>query len=265
MPRAYQAVVVITIALAVFVAVTTLSAADPWTGTITGAHPVQNAMSNFTGNDTSAPLIDKKSPGRIETATFGLGCFWCPDGVFGTLPGVIRTRVGYAGGTKANPTYHSLGNHTETIQVDFDPRRITYAELLDVFWRNHSPTQRPWSRQYRSIVLYENDAQKQATLESRERWQSKSGKKLYTVIEPLDRFYRAEDYHQKYNLQKDAALMAELRAMFPNFGAFVDSTAVARLNGYVSGDGKREVLLREINDYGLSVGARQRLRAAVKR
>ncbi|MFB6190699.1 MAG: peptide-methionine (S)-S-oxide reductase, partial [Candidatus Nanohaloarchaea archaeon] len=74
---------------------------------------------------------------ELEKAAFGMGCFWGPDALFGSLEGVVRTRVGYAGGEKKDPTYKDLGNHTETVLVEYDPERIGYEDLLDVFWENH--------------------------------------------------------------------------------------------------------------------------------
>jgi len=87
-----------------------------------------------------APLHEVDIP--TVKATFALGCFWGPDGLFGATPGVIRTRVGFTGGSKAAPTYKSLGDHTEAIEIDFDPKEITYDKLLDMFWTHHDPTAR---------------------------------------------------------------------------------------------------------------------------
>src|SRR4051812_14157562 len=82
------------------------------------------------------------------TATFAMGCFWSPDARFGSTPGVVRTRVGYTGGELPDPTYAKLGDHTETIQLDYDPARISYEELLQIFWTGHNPVKRVWGRQY---------------------------------------------------------------------------------------------------------------------
>ena len=83
------------------------------------------------------------------------------------MPGVIRTRVGYTGGTTVDPTYHDLGDHSETIQIDYDPTQVSYQALLDVFWNSHNPTTRSWSRQYASAVFYHSDEQKKLAMESR--------------------------------------------------------------------------------------------------
>ncbi len=168
------------------------------------------------------------------------------------MPGVIRTRVGYAGGTKENPTYHDLGDHSESVQVDFDPEQVSFEELLEAFWAGHNPTFSSGSRQYASIAFYQDEAQRQAIEESKARLESSTGKKVYTEVRQLDRFYLAEDYHQKYSLRHLSAVMAEFQAMYPDEADFVDSTAAARANGFAAGDGDPEVLERELESYGLS-------------
>jgi peptide-methionine (S)-S-oxide reductase len=183
----------------------------------------------------SIPPIDTSAPAQTETATFALGCFWAPDSLFGSLDGVIRTRVGYAGGTRENPTYHSLGDHTETIQIDYDPTQISYEELLEVYWGSHNPALQPWSRQYMSIIFYHDSSQRELALESKRSEETSSGQQVYTEIIPFSEFYLAEDYHQKYHLQQVPELMEELATIYPNFVDFVDSTAVARINGYAGG------------------------------
>jgi methionine-S-sulfoxide reductase len=176
---------------------------------------------------------------------------------------VVRTRVGYAGGSKENPTYHSLGNHAETIQIDYDPARISYAELLDLFWASHSPTSRPWSSQYASIIFYHDEEQKRLAEESRDREVAQRGASIYTEIEPYTRFYLAEDYHQKYRLQGDRQLLAEFQAIYPETEDLVASTAAARVNGYLGGNGSPAQLEAEIESLGLSPEGQAHLREAV--
>lgn len=144
-----------------------------------------------------------------EKATFGAGCFWGVEETFRNLPGVTNTAVGYAGGHTENPTYrdvcgHGTG-HAEVVEVEFDPTRTSYQTLLDVFWQNHNPTQLnrqgpDVGDQYRSVVFYHSDAQKNAAEQSKYAL-SESGKfskPIVTQIEPAPTFYRAEDYHQQY-------------------------------------------------------------------
>ena len=112
---------------------------------------------------------------------------------------MVRTRVGYAGGAKANPTYYALGDHAETIQIDYDPTRISYEELLNVFWESHNPTSPSWSRQYMSAIFYHNEEQQRLAQDTKARQEAKLGTKIYTEIVPYTQFYLAEDYHQKYH------------------------------------------------------------------
>jgi len=176
---------------------------------------------------------------------------------------VVRTRVGYAGGTKENPTYRYLGDHSETIQIDYDPSAISYEDLLDVFWSSHRPTQPAWSRQYMSAIFYEDEHQKKLALGSKARAEEALGQTLYTEVLPLERFYLAEDYHQKYQLRHVPELMSELRAIYPETQAFVNSTAAARLNGYVGGNGTLQDLASELDQLGLSHLAQEVLRTIV--
>ena len=171
----------------------------------------------------------------------------------------MRTRVGYAGGSTDNPTYRDLGDHSETIQIEYDPTQISYEELLDIFWSSHSPTARPWSRQYASIIFYHNEDQKRLAEASMDREAENRGKSIYTEIVPFVQFYLAETYHQKYRLQQVPALVGELRAIYPQDDEFIDSTAAARVNGYLGGNGTLAALQAEIEDLGLSQAGQQTL------
>jgi peptide-methionine (S)-S-oxide reductase len=212
---------------------------------------------------TTRPPMDTNLPARLETATFALGWFWGPDSQFGSLRGVYRTRVGYAGGTKKDPTYHDLGDHSETIEVDFDPTQITYEQLLAIFWASHMPDSPSWSRQYRSAVFYHDEAQRQMAEQVKAREEARSGRRIYTDIEPATKFTLAEDYHQKYRLRREPTLMRELNAMLPDLIDFVNSTSAARLNGYLAGYGTPEGLRADLDKFGLSPQARRQLLRAV--
>jgi methionine-S-sulfoxide reductase len=172
---------------------------------------------------------------------------------------VIRTRVGYAGGTRENPTYHRLGDHTETLQVDFDPAKISYERLLEIFWQEHDPTGRSWSAQYKAAVFFQDDEQKRLALESRDRMAAKLSKPIQTEIIALSRFYPAEAYHQKYYLRNHKRLLAELQRYYAADAALLDSTAAARVNGYLGRSGSTDNLKAEIDRYGLSAEGRGEL------
>jgi len=186
------------------------------------------------------------------------------DAQFGAIEGVIRTRVGYAGGQTENPDYGNIGDHTEAVQVDFDPQKISYATLLAVFWESHRPDSRSWKRQYLNAVFYHDARQEQEALTSRAALEDRLGRNVRTEVLPLRSFTRAEDYHQKYILKRESELMRELSRMYPNHRDLVDSTAVARLNGYVGGHGSPEQLDREIERLGLSPESRKKVEEIVR-
>ncbi len=143
----------------------------------------------------------------LETATLGGGCFWCTEAIFQMLPGVQSVVCGYAGGSTPNPPYREVCSggtgHAEVVQVTFDPRVISYEQILAAFWEAHDPTtlnrQGPDSgTQYRSIILYNSPAQKAAAERSKAQAQKRLTSPIVTEIVPLKAFYQAEPYHQDY-------------------------------------------------------------------
>jgi peptide-methionine (S)-S-oxide reductase len=178
---------------------------------------------------------------------------------------VVRTRVGYAGGTKQSPTYRNLGDHAETIQVDYDPEKITYPELLDAFWTGHDPTYRNWSRQYASIIFVHNDEQRRLAEESRIHIAKVRSGTIHTEIIAYNGFTLAENYHQKHALQQFPEFQEDLQRIYPEPGTFVASTAVARVNGYLGGEGSYEALIREADGLGLSSARKEKLLRLVQR
>jgi peptide-methionine (S)-S-oxide reductase len=142
-----------------------------------------------------------------EQATLGAGCFWGVEYVFRRVPGVIDVTVGYSGGITPNPTYQEVCSHTsghaEVAQVRFDPDRVSYEQLLEVFWAMHDPTQvdrqgPDIGDQYRSVIFTHSDDQARTAEKSRERAQERFDRAIATKIQPLAAFYPAEDYHQAY-------------------------------------------------------------------
>lgn len=172
---------------------------------------------------------------------------------------MVRTRVGYAGGATKNPTYHQLGDHTETIQIDYDPAQISYQELLDVFWDSHNPTGPAGSRQYMSVVFFHNDEQKRLAIETRGREAARINGQIYTEIVPATEFYLAEAYHQKHQLRQAPDLIREFEIIYPATDDFIDSTAAARVNGYLGGYGTFADLETEMGDLGLSPAGSEKL------
>jgi peptide-methionine (S)-S-oxide reductase len=148
-----------------------------------------------------------QAQGHTETAVFGGGCFWCLDAQFRLIPGVEKVTSGYAGGKTPNPTYEQVCSdqtgHAEVIQVEFDPNKVSYEELLRKFFQAHDPTtlnrQGPdVGTQYRSIILYTSGTQKTIAEKVKAEAQSAWPRPVVTEIVPLTRFYAAEDYHQDY-------------------------------------------------------------------
>jgi peptide-methionine (S)-S-oxide reductase len=131
--------------------------------------------------------------------------------------------------------------------------------LLDVFWSGHDASEPPISDQYKSVIFYHNEEQKQLAIESRRNEETRLGKNIYTEVVPFKRFYLAEDYHQKYLLRHDRELMKDFNAIYPAIEDFVASTAAARINGYLGGYGSLETLQKDINSYGLSETGKNKL------
>ena len=173
--------------------------------------------------------------------------------------------MGYAGGLSANPDYHHIGDHTETVQVDYDPRRLTYRRLLEIFWDSHDPTQTSWSRQYRHAVFFHDERQRQLAIDTKTALQREIGRSVQTEVAPLNTFTMAEAYHQKYLLKQHHDLSREMAAIYPRHPDLVDSTAAARLNGYAGGHGSPEQLAREIDRLGLGEAGQRALTDLVQR
>ncbi len=161
------------------------------------------------GKSPAPAKAGKAAEGKLETATFAGGCFWCMQPPFDKTRGVVSTVVGYTGGKEKNPTYEQVSSgrtgHRESIQVTFDPAQVTYEQLVDVFWHNINPTQADGQfadigAQYRTAVFYRSEEQKRIAEESKAKL-GKSGKfskPIAAEILPEGPFYPAEEYHQKY-------------------------------------------------------------------
>ncbi len=177
---------------------------------------------------------------------------------------MIRTRVGYAGGTKKDPAYESLGDHSETIEITYDPRKISYGELLDIFWDGHEPTIPSWSRQYMSIIFFHNEDQRKLAVMTKDREERKRKKKIHTEIVPAGTFWPAEDYHQKYYLRNTPLVMNEFKILYPFSVDFVNSTAAAKVNGFLGGNGTIDDLKADLEDSRLSTAVIDRIIKALK-
>jgi peptide-methionine (S)-S-oxide reductase len=147
-------------------------------------------------------------------ATFGAGCFWGVEAAFRQLEGVTKTEVGYEGGALENPSYEDVCSHTtghaEVVEVTYDPDRIAYEDLLEVFWAKHDPTQlnrQGWDvgDQYRSVIFFHDEEQRLAAEAAKQREQGRHRRQIVTLVEPAQTFWPAEDYHQQYLEKRGAA------------------------------------------------------------
>ena len=160
------------------------------------------------GKSTKNNMASESTTG-LETATFGSGCFWCTEAIFQNLNGVEKVESGYSGGKVKNPTYKEvcsgLTGHAEVIHLTYDPKKVSYDELLEVFWKTHDPTTlnkqgADEGTQYRSVIFYHNDEQKRLAELYKKKLDASGAFEgpIVTEITPFSAFYKAEDYHQNY-------------------------------------------------------------------
>jgi methionine-S-sulfoxide reductase len=223
------------------------------------ARPSAHRRSRSAAGRPALPSIDIKQPSEIAQATFAMGCFWEAEARFGAMSGVVRTRVGYAGGGAGTPSYTQLGEHSEVVQVEFDPTVVSYQQLLDVFWNGHDPSYRHWSRRYASIVFYHDAHQRERAETGKEQLASRRPGRVLTEIRPFVELHLAEPSHHKYHVRQVPELEEAYRATYPQFGDWIGSTALARVNCYLAGHGRLGALRRELKALGLSAVNQSRL------
>ncbi|KAI3776851.1 hypothetical protein L1987_46641 [Smallanthus sonchifolius] len=175
----------------------------------------------------------------LKTAVFSLGSFWRAESVFGCLDGVVRTTVGYAGGSKSNPEYRSLGDHAESVQIEYDPRLINFRQLLEIFWSSHDSRQvfgqgPDVGNQYRSIIFVNGTEESRLAALSKEREQTKSRSSIVTTqIQQVGTFSPAEPEHQKFELKRNPFLLQLIGNLAEE--ELEKSSLAAKLNGYAAG------------------------------
>lgn len=185
----------------------------------------------------SNPSRDPSDP-PLKIAVFALGSFWRSEAVFGCLNGVVRTTVGYAGGTKSNPEYRSLSDHAESVQVEYDPRVISFRELLEIFWSSHDSRQvfgqgPDVGNQYRSIIFTNGTEESRLAALSKENEQLRSRSSIVTTqIQQLLAFYPAEPEHQKFELKRRPFLLHLMGNLHEE--ELERSSLAAKLNGYAA-------------------------------
>jgi peptide-methionine (S)-S-oxide reductase len=167
---------------------------------------VQPLFTQQKKGDSEKAMVDERKKGN-EVAYLGGGCFWCVEAVYEKLDGIESAISGYAGGTEENPTYEQVSRgttgHAEVVRIEYDPKVISYDEMLDMFWKAHDPTTpnrqgADVGPQYRSIILYENEEQRVEAEKSKRKAEKDFDDPIVTEIVPLEKFYPAESYHQDF-------------------------------------------------------------------
>lgn len=150
-----------------------------------------------------AILLSSNAMAEIKLMTIAGGCFWCMEPIFESSEGVSKVTAGYGGGDKATPTYENMGDHYEVAQIEYDPKKITFDELLKIYWFNIDAFDAGGQfydrgKKYQTVIFYHDEAQKKAAEDSKAKIEKDKGKKVATQILPYKNFYAAEDYHQDY-------------------------------------------------------------------
>lgn len=210
-------------------------------------------------------LSDNQHANNFHTITLGMGCYWSPEALFGAMPGVIKTRVGFAGGTSHEPTYRNMGDHTETVELIVDPALVSYDTLLETFWNNHNPYNINGykDRQYQSLLLYRDEEQEEAFRRIKNRMERDKGI-LDTELAPFQAFYPAETRHQKYYLKRFPDAVAKLSTLYPSDEELENSTLVARLNGVAKGFLSLERLQHEIDQWPISTNEKAEIISLIR-
>ncbi|AJD29535.1 MULTISPECIES: peptide-methionine (S)-S-oxide reductase [Clostridium] len=206
-------------------------------------------------------MLDKS---HIKKAYFSMGCFWSVEALFDSLDGVIKTYVGYTGGSTLFPTYNSIGDHLETVEIYYDSSKIAFEDLLMVFEKNHNYTTRANLLQYNSAILYNNENEKELCLNWKKSREDELTKEVSTKISPIEKFYYAEFYHQKYYVQLEPVIMSNLRSKFSTGNDLISSPLCHKLNAYLAGYRSLENLNKEIKDFNLSKDSENRLLSIVE-
>ncbi|NFK80241.1 peptide-methionine (S)-S-oxide reductase [Clostridium botulinum] len=201
---------------------------------------------------------------HIKKAYFSMGCFWSVEALFDSLDGVVKTYVGYTGGNTLFPTYNSIGDHLETLEVYYDSSKIAFENLLTIFEKNHNYIVRPNLLQYYSAIFYNNENEKELCLDWKKNKKEELKTEVLTRISPIEKFYYAEFYHQKYYVQLEPVIMSNLRSKFSTGNDLISSPLCHKLNAYLADYGSLKELNKEIEDFNLSEDAKNRLLSIVE-
>ncbi len=211
------------------------------------------------------PPMDQTAPEATEATTVALGCFWGVEAAFGALDGVVRTTVGFAGGQSAAPTYATIGDHAEAVQVEYDPDRLRYTALLDRFWSVFDPTLTPAKRRYQPLLVPQNPEQMDHARASRADAVAQDERAGRVEIVDDGDFCAAALRHQKHVLRRYDDVTAALRARLPGERALARSPAATLATGYIGGYRDPARLADDRDRLGLPDSALSTLRAAARR
>jgi peptide-methionine (S)-S-oxide reductase len=203
----------------------------------------------FSVNDTA---LEVPTSDDYQKAYFAMGCFWGSEALLASAPGVVATRVGFSGGTLANPSYSAIGDHVETVEVLYDPAVISYEQLLQHFWRHHNARAKPIFRQYASAVFCLEKTQIESAKKQRQAWQAEGKEKILTAVLPATEFYPAAENHQKYYLRQDPILLESL----PKQDRF-DTVLAAKLNAISGRAGERSDLEHTLTQFGIDTDSQE--------
>jgi peptide-methionine (S)-S-oxide reductase len=209
--------------------------------------------------------MDRAAPTTTETTVVALGCFWGVEAAFGALAGVVRTTVGFAGGSTPDPTYATIGDHAEAVRVEYAPAQLCYAALLDRFWTAFDPTLTPAKRRYQPLLIPQTERQ---TKQARGSWAEAAGQHEGAErVEIIDdgAFYAAALRHQKHMLRRYDDVAGALRARLRDERALARSPAATLATGYVGGHRDPARLADDQDRLGLPDDAIATLRAAARR
>ena len=176
---------------------------------------------------------------------------------------MLRTRVGYAGGTTSAPDYQNIGDHSEALGIDFDPAQLGFERLVELFFASHNPCRPAFKRQYRSAIFFRDEKQESVARDAWQRQVQVCGGPPDTALEPYTGFTLAEDYHQKYLLRLAPEVLTELATRYPTREAFLGAATVTRANAFLGGHG-HERLSADLPRMGLSDRARAHIERALR-
>lgn len=193
-------------------------------------------------------VLNESAPAKTEKAYFSMGCFWGSEAMLASCPGVLHTRTGFTGGQTPNPSYSAIADHVETVEVTFDPALTSFEQLLDHFWDHHNARAKPIFRQYASAIFTTSKIQTIEAKSARSQRQTEGGSDpILTAVIPLQKFYPAEAYHQKYYLQQDT----ELAKLLPGSDKYSTQLAT-KLNALAGRAGDRDLLIEALSPFGLT-------------